>query len=256
MPLRPRRDADERVLAHRLRARRPGGEPGPGEGTNAGCWETSFVARPWLEPEPELATLCAAGWEGGSVGARLYCGPISTLKSLPAEQLAVGDVLPPPEITPLRRSGSPAARRAASRRGRAAPGRRPRPQRVSACRPSLDCGAPGGDPWFGVMSVSFVIGSTWPKSRLSSSAAIISEAGHRALAELDLPELDRGGVVGVDHDPRVDRSRVRRAERRELVRIGRRGRATGQRGAEHREADDQSRLRPSGTICARTRALR
>ena len=61
----------------------PGERPGPGDGTNAGVGSTSAAARPWLEPEPEEETLCAADWDGGWDGARLYCEPISTLKSFP-----------------------------------------------------------------------------------------------------------------------------------------------------------------------------
>ena len=61
----------------------PGERPGPGDGTNAGVGSTSAAARPWLEPEPGDATPCACDCDGGCVGARLYCGPIVTLKSLP-----------------------------------------------------------------------------------------------------------------------------------------------------------------------------
>ena len=61
----------------------PGDRPGPGDGTNAGVGRTSAAASPWLEPEPLDATVCADELVGGCVGARLYCGPISTLKTFP-----------------------------------------------------------------------------------------------------------------------------------------------------------------------------
>src|SRR3954466_8226342 len=72
----------------------PGESPWPGDATNGGVGRTSAAARPrlqpgpagggpWSEREPVEATLWATDCDGGCVGARLYCAPILTLKSLP-----------------------------------------------------------------------------------------------------------------------------------------------------------------------------
>src|SRR3954451_25470137 len=61
----------------------PGLKPWPGDGTNGGVGRTSAAASPWLEPEPVDATFCATDCDGGCDGARLYSGPIFTLKSFP-----------------------------------------------------------------------------------------------------------------------------------------------------------------------------
>src|SRR5919205_4142866 len=79
----------------------PGDSPCPGEGTNGGVGSTSAAARPWLEPEPVEATLCATDCDGGCVGARLYSAPILTLNTLPPSSCPYVTVLPPPETTPL-----------------------------------------------------------------------------------------------------------------------------------------------------------
>src|ERR1700750_2707366 len=57
----------------------PGERPGPGAGTNAGEGSTPAAARPWLEPEPGDATVCACDVDGGCVGVMLYCAGITRL---------------------------------------------------------------------------------------------------------------------------------------------------------------------------------
>src|SRR5262249_54364019 len=79
----------------------PGDRPWPGDGTNGGVGRTSAAASPRPDPEPVGATPCAADGAGGCVGARLYCDPILTLKSLPPSSCPYVIVLPPPETTPL-----------------------------------------------------------------------------------------------------------------------------------------------------------
>src|SRR5437868_12952266 len=79
----------------------PGERPCPGDGTNGGVGSTSAAARPWLEPEPVEDTLCATVCAGGCVGARLYCGPIWTLNTLPPSSCPYVSVLPPPLTMPL-----------------------------------------------------------------------------------------------------------------------------------------------------------
>ena len=168
-------------------------------------WLTGFV--PGAPGEPALPTAARRERRPSEVVARRN----RDVEELVADQLAVGDGLAAARDDALADAEARRrARRAASTPARAAPDTRPPLRRGSACRRS-DAWLPTVPPWFGVTLVSFAIILIWLMSMFSSSAAIISRPVVEPWPELDLPELHRRGVVGVDREPRVDLLRVVRA---------------------------------------------
>src|SRR5262245_53361907 len=167
----------------------PGERPWPGDGTNGGVGKTSAAASPWLEPEPVEATPCETDGAGGWDGARLYCAPILTLKSLPPRSCPYVTCLPPPETTPLSTerldAGTPSCVDASPSSAWYAA--------AAAARvclpPELIDELPAVVPWFGVRSVSFVIARMLLISIESSSAATTSRPVIEPCPSSTLPSL-------------------------------------------------------------------
>ena len=140
------------------------------------------------------------------------------VEQLVADQRAVGDGLAAArDDALLDREARLRRRRGSSRRGRAARSSRPRPRHGSACRPSARPGCRRSRPGSASRSCRGRSASSG-EAHVELLGRDHQQRGRRALAHLDLADLQAGRVVGVDREPRVDRDLVERAARR--VRVG------------------------------------